>query len=239
MWVAISYEQWHNIMKVKITIIRQSGKEKIVIEEKKTSEIISDFLRLMDKVENKYISAKSSMEEQDKVTQDFLHYIELETADIEPKLIIESIKENRKMRREYKDSLEEAEPMLQFLEKHRTAINALKQLLGNIRKIEERHTHRYYIPKTEILDLLHQKIVSTQEDIQKQDEEEMQESPQDEEQIQESPQDEKEMQESPQDEEQIQESPQDEEQIQESSQDEEQIQEYSQKKMKKKKKKKK
>ena len=40
-------------------------------------------------------------------------------------------------------------PLIEFLkvDKHKSAVNQLKQVLGKIRNEEERKRHRYYVPR--------------------------------------------------------------------------------------------
>ena len=84
------------------------------------------------------------------MTQDYLHSLELddlkcdERSKIATKLMI-----NRKDRRYYKDRVEEFEPIVQFFDdpQNKKVLDKLKQVLGQVRKAENYHKDRIYIPR--------------------------------------------------------------------------------------------
>ena len=83
---------------------------------KKSSEYISEFLNFITEVQSPYRFCSEEVNNQDKLTQDYLHSLELgelkcdERSKIATKLAI-----NRKDRRYYKDRVEEFEPIVIFL----------------------------------------------------------------------------------------------------------------------------
>lgn len=119
-------------------------------KEKKSSEYIEEFLNFLSDVKSKYNFAFDEVNQQDKLTQDYLHSIELDNLKYEERnKIATKLVINRKDRRYYKDIVEEYEPIVEFLDdsNNKKIINQLTQVLGKVRKQEERHKNRVYIPR--------------------------------------------------------------------------------------------
>lgn len=110
------------------------------------SEILSSFIKLMSKAEDKYELMRTLMFKEEELTQDILHKIELGGYDNRNKLATQ-LKHNRQDRRYYKDITEEYAPLVDWLSKNKGAINSLKQTLGEIRRVEKYHKNRTYTPK--------------------------------------------------------------------------------------------
>lgn len=118
--------------------------------EKKSSEYISEFLNFMSAAQKSYPFYIAEQEKQEKLTQDYLHSLELdglkcdERSKIATKLAI-----NRKDRRYYKDRVEELEPIVTFFAdpQNKKVLDKLTQVLGAVRKQEAYHQDRVYIPK--------------------------------------------------------------------------------------------
>jgi len=92
------------------------------------------------------------LEETQKESQDLLHILELESLDEQHKLkLVELLEKSRLERRTAKDILEITNPVVEFLadQKSQTFINGLKQLLGQVRKMEKRMDNRIYTMKSE------------------------------------------------------------------------------------------
>ena len=92
------------------------------------------------------------MGEQDKLTQDYLHDIELGGLSCkERSKVATKLQENRKNRRYYKDVVEELQPIIDFLNDNanRGFVNKLKEVLGKVRKAEFYHSNRTYFPRVE------------------------------------------------------------------------------------------
>ncbi len=86
--------------------------------------------------------------EQDALTQDILHCLELESLGYHDRARLAAmLSESRKVRRKYKDAMEELAPVIQFIDQNKKIINTLEQLLGAVRKQEKYHENRSYHPK--------------------------------------------------------------------------------------------
>ena len=118
--------------------------------DKKPSEYISEFLNFVAETQSQYRFCSDEVNNQDKLTQDYLHSLELddlkcdERSKVATKLAI-----NRKDRRYYKDRTEELEPIVEFFEEpqNKKVLDKLKQVLGVVRKSELYHKDRKYIPR--------------------------------------------------------------------------------------------
>ncbi|MEE1303255.1 MAG: hypothetical protein UHD64_10770, partial [Bacteroidales bacterium] len=114
------------------------------------SEYISEFLNFIADAQSHYCFCFEQMKEQEQLTQDYLHSLELdglkydERSKLATKLAI-----NRKDRRYYKDRVEELDPIINWASDPTTvkAINQLKQALGAVRKQEGYHKDRTYYPR--------------------------------------------------------------------------------------------
>ena len=122
---------------------------------KKYSERISDFLDLMNEVKSAYEINLENQRNEEALTQDLLHKLELEDTPYKERCkIATQLKINRQDRRYYKDVVEEIEPLYNFLYGNIEGTNAnkkfverLKQVLGAVKKQEKYHTYRTYVPK--------------------------------------------------------------------------------------------
>lgn len=121
-----------------------------ITKEKKSSEYIEEFLNFLSDVKSKYNFAFDEVNQQDKLTQDYLHSIELDNLKYEERnKIATKLVINRKDRRYYKDIVEEYEPIVEFLDdpNNKKIVNQLTQVLGKVRKQEGYHEKRTYIPR--------------------------------------------------------------------------------------------
>ena len=118
--------------------------------DKKPSEYITEFLNFISSAQSQYRFCSDECEKQEKLTQDYLHSLELDglKCDERSKLATKLMM-NRKDRRYYKDRIEEFEPIVQFFEeqKNKDVLNKLTQVLGQVRKAENYHKSRTYIPR--------------------------------------------------------------------------------------------
>lgn len=83
----------------------------------------------------------------DKLTQDYLHKLELENLNYKERAkIATKLTKCRKLRRESKDRAEILLPLVNFLEsdKGKTMMNLINETLGKTRKIEEKKENRTY-----------------------------------------------------------------------------------------------
>ena len=118
--------------------------------DKKPSEYITEFLNFITEAKSQYNFCSEEVNNQDKLTQDYLHSLELdnlkcgERSKLATKLAI-----NRKDRRYYKDRVEELEPIVKFFEEpqHKKVLDKLTQTLGQTRRAESYHKDRVYVPR--------------------------------------------------------------------------------------------
>lgn len=118
--------------------------------DKKPSEYLSEFLNFVSWAQSHYKFCSDEVNNQDKLTQDYLHSLELddlkrgERSKVATKLMI-----NRKDRRYYRDRVEELESIVQFFEEpqNKKVLDKLRQVLGSTRKAESYHKDRKYIPR--------------------------------------------------------------------------------------------
>ena len=114
------------------------------------SQYISEFLNFTSSAQAHYRFCVEEMQKQDKLTQDYLHSLELddlkrdERSKLATKLAI-----NRKDRRYYKDRVEELQPIVDFFAdpQNKKVLDKLTNVLGACRKMENYHKDRIYVPK--------------------------------------------------------------------------------------------
>lgn len=112
------------------------------------SQYIELFLGFLKKAGSEYEWSAKKEKEQESLTQDILHCLELEEMGYHERARLgKYLSEVRKERRKHKDAVEELGPIVQFMHENRKAINAMEQLLGAVRKQEKYHGNRRYHPK--------------------------------------------------------------------------------------------
>ena len=116
-----------------------------VQEKRSKSEIIAEFLELLREAEHSYSFNYDSVNQMDKLKQDILHKFELQQMT-EPELLQldQALIDCLKQRRDYKDAVEELEPIRAFADGNKKFVEQTKQLLGKVRKVEEYHEDRRY-----------------------------------------------------------------------------------------------
>ena len=120
------------------------------MKKKKGSEIIKEFLDYLQDCQAKHTYAYDNVHEQDKLSQDLLHKLELEESKAkERNSVARELQINRKDRRYYKDVVEETEPIKKYILENKKSVDTLKLVLGEIRKVENYHSNRSYVPKSE------------------------------------------------------------------------------------------
>jgi len=118
--------------------------------DKKPSEYISEFLNFVAEAQVQYRLCSEEEDKQEKLTQDYLHSLELDDLKCnERSKIATKLAVNRKDRRYFKDRVEEFEPIVKFFEdqQNKKMLDKLKEVLGQVRKQENYHKYRTYIPK--------------------------------------------------------------------------------------------
>nr|DAP55411.1 MAG TPA: hypothetical protein [Caudoviricetes sp.] len=111
---------------------------------------IESFLNFLREAEELYKTSYDKVNELDKLTQDYLHDIELGDFDYKGRAkIATKLKETRQARRKYKDVTLNLQPVTEWIQIHKGTINELQQLLGKVRKEEKALTNRIYIRKVD------------------------------------------------------------------------------------------
>lgn len=112
------------------------------------AEMIADFLELLREAENSYSFNYDSVNQMDKLKQDILHKFELQQmTESELLELDQALIDCLKQRRDYKDAVEELEPIRTFADSNKKFVEQVKQLLGKVRKVEEYHAERSYKPR--------------------------------------------------------------------------------------------
>lgn len=130
----------------------------------KTSKNIENFLNFYDAIKRDYDIAFEMVNQCDKLTQDLLHRLELESLSTgEKNKIATQLKYCRRDRRYWKDIVEETESFVSMfnqteasqadskkkaeVEANRRFINMLRETLGKTRRQEGYHANRSYKPR--------------------------------------------------------------------------------------------
>lgn len=111
------------------------------------STYISEFCRVITEAQRDYEWNKDEVNRLDRLTQDYLHKLELEKLSYgERAKIATQLAKCRQLRRESKDTAEILEPLITFMESDRgkNMFNVLRDALGKTRKVEERMENRTY-----------------------------------------------------------------------------------------------
>ena len=111
------------------------------------SEIISDFLGLIEECKIYDSIADDKIDLANKATQDMLHKIEFSKDYRERGRAATQLHYIREDRRHYKDIKEETEIVVSYYEENKKAVERLKKTLGELRKIEKYHENRSYKPR--------------------------------------------------------------------------------------------
>lgn len=104
----------------------------------------------MDSAQKDYAWNYEQVGRLDRLTQDYLHKLELENLDYRERAKVATALANcRRQRRECKDTVEVLEPLVQFLEsdKGKNLLNLVREALGKTRRVEERMETRTYVPR--------------------------------------------------------------------------------------------
>lgn len=115
------------------------------------SERISDFCKMIDGAREDYEWNKDEISRLDKLTQDYLHMLELDRLDYKGRAkVATQIAKCRQDRRASKDTTQVLEPLISFLDsdKGKNMMNLMREILGKTRKVEENmktRTYRYKV----------------------------------------------------------------------------------------------
>lgn len=115
---------------------------------KKISDVISDFLNDIKEIQSEYNYRYENVGLCDKATQDLLHELEFGDYDVARKTG-PKIAKIRKARRYFKDYIEDAQPLIDFLNDNQNMqfIRRLQEVLGKVRKEENKKQIRDYSPR--------------------------------------------------------------------------------------------
>ena len=117
----------------------------------KYSEPIENFLNTVTQCVNMIDGLTTDIKYFEDATQDVLHKLELsKTSYHERARLAANIASLRQRRREVKDYYENIYPIVSWAIENKGVINRLKQLLGEVRKVEKHRENRYYVYKTDI-----------------------------------------------------------------------------------------
>ena len=119
--------------------------------EEKASEILARAAKLLNDAKKVYDANFELMKEQDALQQDLLHKLEIEnlTRDERAKLAAE-LRDCRRLRRKHKDVVEELEPIAGYCgtTAGMQAVKQLSRFVGELRKVENYHQNRHYVPRS-------------------------------------------------------------------------------------------
>ncbi|MBO5523847.1 MAG: hypothetical protein J5986_09270 [Roseburia sp.] len=116
--------------------------------QEKISKHVEDFLNFLRNAQSEYTWSMEKEKEQDELTQDYLHLLELENLNYHERAKIAGyLSEARQERRQYKDSVEELKSVVEFVQGNKKFLNELEQVLGEVRKQEKYHMNRSYRPR--------------------------------------------------------------------------------------------
>ena len=117
------------------------------------SQGLEQFLDYLRETEQLLHIAEQSEQEANGATQDILHRLELVELDCNATCDLAfKLREVRQRRRKAKDQMDQAAPIVEWLEDRRPVVKELERLLDEVRKQERRARDRIYTPKTSILE---------------------------------------------------------------------------------------
>ncbi len=106
---------------------------------------IEDILALIREAPRELAAATEEVKYLDDKQQDILHELELvDHSYHEQARLAKSLRELRQQRRLFKDTIERLIPFVNWIEDNKRAIDGLKRVLGDMRKIDNRQDNRVY-----------------------------------------------------------------------------------------------
>ncbi len=116
------------------------------------SEAISDFLNFLREAKEQLHIAEENEKHANDETQDILHRLELYDDPYDRSAHLAGmLRFIRRKRRNAKDEIETASKIVDWSTENAKAVNSLKELLGEVRKCEQRHRQRLYGNRTNLL----------------------------------------------------------------------------------------
>lgn len=114
---------------------------------------LEDFLNFLDFVEEQRSIQTQNLADRNNDLLDLEHYIEFEKADGKTRLkLYAKLQDTRKERRKAKDMLQTMEPICLWISENQNSVQKLRNLLGQVRKIERGQASRAYAIRGHILD---------------------------------------------------------------------------------------
>lgn len=124
------------------------AKKKEDIMERKRSEIIADFVKLLEESTSKYGFNYDEVHEKELLATDIEHKFELQELSYHKKAkLAEQLVVCQRERRVFKDEVEELEPLMQWMADNKNMYNSITKLLGEVKKVEKKHESRGYVPR--------------------------------------------------------------------------------------------
>lgn len=111
---------------------------------------ISRFCNFLEESQRTYTWNVDKVGEMDRLTQDYLHSLELDGLNYEERAkIATKLAQCRQARREHKDTVQVLQPLVEWLDtdKGKQLFNLLRDVLGKTRKVEGRMEKRVYRPR--------------------------------------------------------------------------------------------
>lgn len=108
---------------------------------------LSDFINLVTEAQRDYQWNYDEVNRLDRLTQDYLHELELDGLDYRGRAkVATQIKNCRRLRRASKDTVEVLEPLMDFInsDKGKNLLNLLRETLGKTRRVEQYMETRSY-----------------------------------------------------------------------------------------------
>ena len=117
-----------------------------------TSSQIKQFLDFIRSVETTSRLSDEDRTMYDGQIQDILHFLELnEVPYLDRKKLTDLLPDIRRSRRVAKDTMAMLAPLVRWMTEHKKAIRDLEQVLGSVRKEEDRQQNRVYSYRTDIV----------------------------------------------------------------------------------------
>ena len=122
--------------------------KKVAEERRKRSDIIGDFLKLMEECTAKYQFNYDEVHEKELLATDIEHKLELQDLSYHQFAKLgKELQQCQKERRVYKDEAEELEPLKKWMEENKSMFNSITKLKGEVKKQEDKHATRGYVPR--------------------------------------------------------------------------------------------
>ena len=119
------------------------------------SRAVEDFLSFVNESEKSLPVVNANEEEANQQTQDILHAIEMGNYNVRRTVrMTKLLQDVRLRRRDAKDESELCTCVVNWANANRQAVEALKKMLGELRKAEKRIENRQYMNRTDIMEVL-------------------------------------------------------------------------------------